>query len=115
MTSKFLSLVAGVATLGLVGAANAAEPMQLSDLQMDTVTAASKGHSHHARGHARGKALVNVNRSDVIKQDVTQTADVYQANVFEAKVAVFVAAKGDIYFTQENTSYVTQTATATNY
>jgi hypothetical protein len=42
MTSKFLSLVAGVAALGLVGAAaNAAEPMQLSELQMDSVTAGS--------------------------------------------------------------------------
>jgi hypothetical protein len=40
MTSKFLSLVAGVAALGLVGAAaNAAEPMQLTDAQMDGVTA----------------------------------------------------------------------------
>jgi hypothetical protein len=40
MTSKFLSLVAGVAALGLVGAAaNAAEPMHLTDAQMDSVTA----------------------------------------------------------------------------
>jgi hypothetical protein len=40
MNSKFLSLVAGVATLGLVGAANAAEPMQLTPVQLDTITAA---------------------------------------------------------------------------
>jgi Tfp pilus assembly protein PilX len=38
MTSKFLSLIAGAAALGLVGAAaNAAEP--LTDAQMDSVTA----------------------------------------------------------------------------
>jgi hypothetical protein len=39
MTSKFLSLVAGVSALALAGAASAAEPMQLTDTQLDGVTA----------------------------------------------------------------------------
>ena len=39
MSSKFLSLITGVSALALAGAAFAAEPVQLSDTQMDEVTA----------------------------------------------------------------------------
>jgi hypothetical protein len=47
MTSKFLSLIAGVAALGLVGAAaNAAEPMHLTDAQLDGVTAGSSQYDY---------------------------------------------------------------------
>jgi hypothetical protein len=39
MKSKLFCLLAGVALLGLAGAASAQEPIQLSDNQMDKVTA----------------------------------------------------------------------------
>ena len=39
MTSKFLSLIAGVSALALAGTAHAAGSVQLSDVQMDSVTA----------------------------------------------------------------------------
>jgi hypothetical protein len=38
--SKLLSALVGLAMLGSVGAASAAEPMTLSDAQMDSVVAA---------------------------------------------------------------------------
>ena len=39
MTTKLLPLIAGAALVAGVGAANAGEPMTLSDVQMDNVTA----------------------------------------------------------------------------
>lgn len=39
MTNKLFSLVAGAALLALAGAAQAGQPLQLSDRQMDGVTA----------------------------------------------------------------------------
>lgn len=43
MTNKLLSLVAGAALLALAGTANAGQPQQLSDRQMDGVTAGGVG------------------------------------------------------------------------
>lgn len=43
MTNKLLSLVAGAALLALAGTANAGQPQQLSDNQMDGVTAGGVG------------------------------------------------------------------------
>ena len=48
MTNKFFSLVAGAALLALAGTAYAEQPMQLSDKQMDGVTAGANATANAA-------------------------------------------------------------------
>jgi hypothetical protein len=72
MTSKFLSLVAGVSALALAGAAQA-QPLQLTDAQMDGVTAGSITKKH--------VQLIKIDvKADVdIKDDIAKSVAAAQA------------------------------------
>jgi hypothetical protein len=58
MTNKLFSLVAGAALLALAGTANAGQPLQLSDRQMDGVTAGGVA-TANAASVAFGEVLSN--------------------------------------------------------
>jgi len=70
MTNKFFSLVASAALLALAGTAYAEQPMQLSDKQMDGVTAGA-----NAMANAAALALGEV-FADTITQTSTNTVTV---------------------------------------
>jgi hypothetical protein len=79
MTSKFLSLVAGVAALGLVGAAaNAAEPMQLTEVQMDNVTAGWSKYKKVEPTHFQFIKII-VSPDIELKDDVAKSVSAAQA------------------------------------
>jgi hypothetical protein len=72
MSPKFLSLIAGVSALALAGAAQA-QPMQLTDAQMDGVTAGSAYKIHKQEIKLKVKADVD------IKDDIAKSVAAAQA------------------------------------
>jgi hypothetical protein len=72
MTNKLFSLVAGAALLALAGTANAGQPLQLSDNQMERVTAGGTGIAD-----AAALAL-----GEVLADTTTQTATNVQTATF---------------------------------
>ena len=92
--NKLLSLLAGVAMVGFVGTAQAAEPVQLTSLQMDSVTA----------GNAPDTNVTIINTT--ITNTVTQVCAAVVACQNSSNVSNVVGAAGDVTVTQNATNTI---------
>ena len=76
MAGKFVALMAGAAVLGMVGVASASEPISLTDVQLDQISAGAASVSASLRGNANVTGTYSLTNRPGVSSAATINANI---------------------------------------